>query len=453
MTPPRSGRRPDNFNEGVFFKQYSDNIGRADIIGGLHDRGFNIDRALFGPEGSGVYALAVVFSTVAAMCVLFGLTTATVFYVGKNKYPTGQIVANNVFLSLAAGALAVAGSLLAGFFFDGIFGGMEPLAIIFMAAAVPLILGFNLLSHILIGMGRIRAYNRISLAQSFVLLVLVLFFSRILNLGIVWAVGAYAVSFFVADILFVQAAAREAGGIDWRINLSYIADVFRYGMKIYPSHMFSFLNTRANFFLINVFLNPAAVGLYSVATALSEGLLIFAKSVSTVLIARVVCETDQKRLKEFTPLVCRSVLLIILPAIAILATASRPLIVAAYSAFFSGAIAPLRILLIGVFAYCGWEIISNDICGRGRQIIISYISAASFFAGVILNFIFIPRWGIVGAAWAADITYFLMFSAVAIAYKKISGNALVDVILPKRSDFNLYRDLIGDILKRINRNR
>ncbi|MFZ3074110.1 MAG: oligosaccharide flippase family protein [Minisyncoccales bacterium] len=403
----------------------------------------------FGPEGNGAYSLAVVLSSVATTCVLFGLTTATVFCVGKNKYPLGQVIAGNVFLSLAAGALGVSGILLAGIFFDGIFGGMAFLNIVLAIAAVPLALGFNLLSHILIGLGNIRAYNRISLSQSLVLLVLVLALPQFLNLGISAAILAYAVSFFIADILFVRATAKEAGGIDWRLNRDYIKDVFSYGLKIYPSHIFSFLSTRVNFFLINAFLNPAAVGLYSIAVALSEGLLIFAKSVSTVLISRVVSETDPKKLKEFTPLVYRSVIFVILPAVLILALVARPLILLAYSVSFADAVEPLRILLIGVIAYCGWEILSNDICGRGRQAIISHISAAAFFAGIIFNVFFISRWGIIGAAWAADATYCLMFFCALAAYKIISKNNFFEIILPKKSDIGLYRDSAADILKKM----
>jgi hypothetical protein len=68
----------------------------------------------------------------------------------------------------------------------------------------------------------------------------VLVLPQFLNLGISAAILAYAASFFIADILFVRATAKEAGGIDWRLNRDYIKDVFSYGLKIYPSHIFRF---------------------------------------------------------------------------------------------------------------------------------------------------------------------------------------------------------------------
>lgn len=403
----------------------------------------------FGPEGSGIYSLAVVFSTVAVTGVLFGLTTATVFYVGRKEYPASRAISNNIFIALAASLPAAAGIIFAGSFLGGVFGKMEFLNLVLTASAAPAVLLFNLLSHILVGTGQIRAYNRISLVQSILLLVLILFSAGVMDLGISWVIAAYAISFLLADVLFFRAAAKESASVDWRFDLAYVKDVFRYGAKIYPAHIFSFLSTRVNFFMINAFFNPAYVGIYAVAVALSEGLLIFSKSVSTVLIARVVSEKNEKSLKEFTPLVCRSVLLAILPAVAVLAAVAPPLVVLLYSAPFSAAVPPLRILLLGVFAYCGWEILSNDLCGRGRQAIVSGISAAAFIAVIAFNVFLIPRWGISGAAWATDGAYCLMFFAVAAAYAKISGNSFLQFIFPKKSDIGLYRALLNGMIKKI----
>lgn len=405
---------------------------------------------VFGPQGSGVYALAAVFSGAAATLALFGANTATIFYTGKKKYSIGQIIANNIFFSLFAGGLAVAAGLPLAIIFAGDFlRGLDLFQIFLAAASIIPIVAFNLLSHILIGLEEIRVFNRISLFQSALLVGLIFVFAVGFGLGVETALAAYALSFLFSSLLFAGAAARVAGGIVWKFNFDYIKDILSYGAKIYPTHVFSFLNSRANFFLVGFFLNSAAVGLYSAAAALSEGLAIIARSAGTVLIARVACQTDEKKLKEFTPAVCRTIMAIIFLAAGFLALAARPAIFLIYSESFAGAAAPLVIMLVGSLALCGWEIISSDLAGRGRQAVISQIAAAAFFAGIFLNILFIPHWGLAGAAWAVNASYFIMFFSAARAYKKISGNGLQEMVLLKKSDIKIYWNFAAAMLKRI----
>jgi O-antigen/teichoic acid export membrane protein len=404
----------------------------------------------FGPHGSGVYSLAVVFIGIAAISALFGMNTATIFYTGKKKYSAKLIIANNIFVSFAAGALIFAVALPLAIIFNDELLKVIDWRITFMAfAAIIPVICFNLLSHILIGMERIKTFNRLSLLQSFLLVAMIFVVSYIFRLDIFAAIAAYALSFFAADIFFAVAAAKYAGGIVWKLNVGYIKDVISYGIKIYPSHLFSFLSSRVNFFIVGFLLNSAAVGFYSVALALAEGLGIFAKSAGTVLIARVVCETDQQKLKEFTPAVNRAVLAMIFLAAIILSLIAYPLITIIYSQNFAAAAPPFIVMLFGVPAFCGWEILSNDIAGRGRQIIISRIAAVAFWGGVVLNIFFILCWGLIGAAWAINAVYFYMFFAASVAYKKISGNGIFEITIIKKSDIKAYWNYLSAALKRV----
>ena len=403
----------------------------------------------FGPHGSGVYSLAVVFIGIAAMSALLGMNTATIFYTGKKKYSAKLIIANNVFVSFVSGTVAVAVALLLAIIFnDELLKGLDWRAIVMAIAAIIPVICFNLLSHILIGMERIKTFNRLSLLQSVLLAAMIFIVSYVLRLDIFAAIAAYALSFLIADIFIAVAATKYAGGIVWKLNIGYVKDIISYGIKIYPSHIFSFLSSRVNFFIVGFLLNPAAVGFYSVAAALAEGLGIFAKSAGTVLIARVVSQTDQKKLKEFTPAVNRAVLAMMFLAAIFLALTAHYFVTTIYSQNFAAAVAPFIVMLFGAPALCGWEILSNDIVGRGRQIIVSQIAAIAFFGGVVLNIAFISQWGLIGAAWAINAVYFFMFFAVVAAYKKISGNGIFEIIIIKKSDIKAYWNYFSAVFKK-----
>jgi len=101
-----------------------------------------------------------------------------------------------------------------------------------------------------------------------------------------------------------------------------------------------------------------------------------------------------------------------------------------------------HILLIGTLAVSGSRILANDLAGRGRPVINTYIAIVSATLNIILNAIFIPRNGISGAALASAISYFFMFFLKAIIYGIISGNKIKDIILIKKSDFKFYENFL-----------
>jgi O-antigen/teichoic acid export membrane protein len=96
----------------------------------------------------------------------------------------------------------------------------------------------------------------------------------------------------------------------------------------------------------------------------------------------------------------------------------------------------------------GWRILANDLYGRGKPELNIYISSASFALNIILNVLWIPRFGIIGASLATSISYTFAFLLITAVYSKVSGNRLWNIIIPRNSDFYFYRNLITKIISR-----
>lgn len=192
-------------------------------------------------------------------------------------------------------------------------------------------------------------------------------------------------------------------------------------------------------FLVNGFLNPVAVGFYSIGVALVEKLWLISQSASTVLFPRVAAETDEQRRKDFTPMVARTVLWVTALGAIALAFVSHWIVLLLYSEAFLPSVRPLQILLLGVVALSVTRVLANDIAGRGRPILNTYVSVATLGSNVILNLIWIPRYEIAGAAWASTVSYSLTLVARLFLYCRLSGNSWTKVVLPQRGDWALYR--------------
>jgi len=201
--------------------------------------------------------------------------------------------------------------------------------------------------------------------------------------------------------------------------------------------------------MVNIFLNPWAVGLYSVAVAFSERTWLISQAAGTVLFPKVSSEINEERLKRFTPLVCRNILFISFLVALLLFFLSRWLVILFYSKAYLESVFPFQILLIGTVALSGHRIMTNHLAASGKPMVNTYIAALALIANILLNIVLIPQFGIAGAAWASVGSYVLSFIIKTIVYSRISGNRVKDIIFIKRSDFKFYREFLKIIRNRI----
>lgn len=392
---------------------------------------------VLGPEGKGIYSLALLLPAFLVILTHFGIGGTSIYYLGREKYNPKEIFGNNILYTVFVSIFAILiGSVVILFFSPQIFPGIEKKYLFLALFLIPLQHFLNFIAIVFLGIQKIKKYNFIFFIQNFIFLILIAISLLGFHLGIVIAITAQIISLILADIVLFFLLKKEVKGISLKFNKSYLKDIFSYGSKNYFTNILDFLRSSSTPFLINIFINPLAVGFYSVAMALSEKLLLFSQSAATVLYPRVSSENNLKRLKEFTPLVCRNILFITTLGAILAFFLSHWLITLLFSKKFLDAIQVFRILLIGVIPMSGSGILSNDIAGRGKPILNSYIYGGTFFLSLILYIISIPRWGIEGAAWATTISYFFLFITILITYAKISGNKIRDIIILRKSDFN-----------------
>ena len=399
-----------------------------------------------GPEGKGIYSLAILLPALLVTFTNLGINPATVFYVAKKKYSSKEVFGNNIIFTGLISLFAILGGLGIIFFFsDKLFNGVEKEYLLLALCLIPFSLFFDFISHIFIGLQKIKKYNIISFLQSFLVLILIGVLLLGFKFGITAAIAAQIVVFLLAGIVLFFLVKSETEGIFLKPNKQYLKDASSYGLKAHLGGVISFLHLRADLFLINIFLNPLAVGFYSVAVALSEGMRLIPRSVGTVLFPKVASETDPESLKKFTPLVGRNVLLATLLVAILLFVFSHWLVVLLYSQAFLESIQPFRILLIGAPAFCGHTVLIHDLMARGKPMLVSCISGISLVLNIILNILWIPMLGIIGAAWATAISYSVMFMITIFIYGRISGNKIKDIIIPQKSDFQYYKNLLLSI--------
>ncbi len=394
---------------------------------------------VLGPEGRGIYALAALLPSLIVTFSNLGIGSATVYYVARSEFRRQEILGNNFLLSLGIGVLGVlAGVIVVLFFKQRIFPGVDSSYLLLALALVPAQVFFSYVRYVLLGAQRIKEFNYIQVAQSILFLVLLAIALLGLRAGVTGAILAVLLTWVFIDVLVFRLAKAVAGGIDYKPNSSYIKRAITYGVQAHLSNILGFLNYRVDMFLVNGFLGPAAVGMYAVGVGLVEKLWMISQAASTVLFPRVAAETEEQKRKEFTPLVARTVLWTSVFGALVLAFLSRWIILLLYSEAFLPAVSALQALLAGIVMLSAGRVLSNDISGRGFPGLNIYIGIAAVATNIALNFLWIPYYGIVGAAWASTVSYSVSFLLALFFYCRLSGNNWSKVVIPQRGDWALY---------------
>ncbi|MGQ9631391.1 MAG: flippase [bacterium] len=395
---------------------------------------------LLGPEGKGIYTLAALLPALVVTFADLGVGPATVYYVAQGRYHRREVLGNNVLLGISIGTGGMAIGLVAVFLLrQSVFSGVAQGYLLFALALIPVDFLFSYIQHILLGAQRIKEYNLITIVHAVLFLAFILIALGGLKAGVAGALAASLSSWVLADALLLIWARKITGGISFKPNTPYLKNALTYGIQAHLGNILGFLNYRIDMFFVNYFLNPAAVGFYSIGVGLVEKLWLVSQAASTILFPKVAAEKDDPKRREFTPLVARTVLWVTaLGALAILLI-SRWIVELLYSSDFLPAVRPLQILLPGIVALSAARVLANDIAGRGRVMLNNCAMSVTVATNVILNLLWIPRYGIEGAALASTVSYGVTLVVMIFIYCRLSGNYPAKVLLPQRSDLALYR--------------
>lgn len=394
---------------------------------------------VFGPSGNGVYAVALLLPTLLVTFLNFGVSTANIYYLASREVDLRTSFLVSAFLALVCGlsGLAIGAVMLAGFG-ETLFPGVEMRVLMVALAAFPFLLMLQFVGGLLQGLQDFRAFNLTLLVPSFVTLAAAGLLVVLARLDLF----SLTASYLLGQVLGVGAALISLLRCpEWRQTTDqcggrhYLRQVLGYGLKAYASNVVTFLNYRANLFLVNVFLNPVATGLYVVALQFAEKLWLPSQAVSTVLLPKIsqLSGNEEKR-RRFTPMVARWTL-----AVTALAGLCAVLLIDVVVNLlmgddFSEVKWLFFILLPGLVAWAPARVLANDIAARGLPEVNFWISVIVAVVNLTGNILLIPWWGVKGAAIATSTSYGLMLLLTLMRYSTISAVRWGQLLIPDEEE-------------------
>jgi len=370
-----------------------------------------------GPSGKGAALIVLLIGNLLALVLNCGISFSNVYFTASGKISPSKLLQNSVLFTILMTGLGVvlvtivSATGLTQKLIPGISSGLLLAGVV----VLPFLLLNAMLACLLQGLQQIITVNIINFLQALCNVVLIIILVVFFRFGIWGAVLATQVAtvFAVGAKFFVLCGQGLEAWPKW--DSPVVRETLNYGAKCYVANIMQFFNFRLDSLIVNVYLGASGTGLYSVSVALAELLWYLPNAAAYVLFPKS-AEIEAHAMRKMLPKVLFTTVGITTGTAIVLAIGGRLIIGTLYSKAFLPAYGPLLALLPGVICLGAANVLLANLSGSGHPIYQSMSVGASLVFTISLDFALIPQYGIMGAAVASSISYFVGFLAAVYFY-------------------------------------
>ena len=410
-------------------------------------RGMNVVVALvtmvltsnqLGADGRGTFVLGITAVGIVS-ALTGGLTASAGYQVSNRRREPGVVLLSGSTLAGALGVLAI----VAGFAVTAALHGevsKEALAVAFACAAVIL---NSVIAGVFLGHGALVRYNVALVAPPLLSLSLIaidFFLLDQVNPGA--ALAAFALGQWLTFPLLLVLGARTMLR-NLKFDGGLTAALARFALVAAVSSGVSYLNYRADTFVVEHFEGKSGVAIYSGAVYIAESVWQFSGSLALATYARI-GSLDRQGAAELTTRVMRHTLVILGAVCAVLFAAANIIVDTFFNKEFAGMATALRILLPGTLIYGLAAAFSGFYTyQRGIPWAAAVVAGVGLAIDLSLDFVLVPKMGVNGASLASALAYGVAMLGAIAFFLRDTGTSPATVFRFGRADIDDYRDLFS----------
>ncbi len=361
---------------------------------------------LLGPEGRGLYALAMTCIGIGIQLGTLGFHASNTYYVAQDASQLSVLLGNSLVLSVVAGVVAALLVLVIIAVWPELLPFDNTLLFLILIGFPPS-LAYVLIQSLIVGLHEIRFYNIIELLNKTLALLFIGFcvLSHIVTVSSVFMTGILALS--VALIMSLFQLKKHSKELP-KYSFHFFQCNFGFGFKSYLVAFFSFLVLRFDLWMVQYLLGTKEAGYYSIATAMSDMIYVFPMLVGKLLFPKLSAEQDIREKQRKTKLVALLITVIMSFIGFLVMLVIEPVVRVVFGSEFLFSVQPFLWLLPGIICLSINAIFMSYFASVNMPPIVVFFPFFSFLLNVFLNLYFIPSYGIVGAAFSSSIAYSVM---------------------------------------------
>ena len=439
------------------------------------------------PQEHGKSGIAASLPFILGAVANLGLATSLVYFVRRGRYAAQTAFETSMGVALAwGGFVAIAAAAITLWVLPWI-GGEEwrfdPIVVVPICLAVPLLLVASYANSTQLATDRIRDYGVVHVVTS--LAFLPAFFGFFFGFGGEVADGDVPVAVAwgrVASTLVVAALAlwlvRSVVTLRVRVDRAYLNDAVRYGWKANLTSTLTYLNHRLGPPGLAPVFHPVAggpgpgaaagrrppavqVAFYSMAVTWAELVWHFPEAMRDLFFSKVAGSTHEQA-RQLTPILSRLGLAIslfgalaivflvdpIMSLITIAAKGDDGVWLREWSPTVS---ASLLVLVPGTVAFTVSKVLQADLAARDRLQTCVNAQLVVLVTMLGLDVLLIPEHGAVGAAAASTIAYVVSTIYTAVVYGRQTRTPIWRFLIVHTGDFRYIRDIVVAVLDKVRR--
>jgi O-antigen/teichoic acid export membrane protein len=408
-------------------------------------RGLNVGVALvtvllashvLSTDDYGVLALALAaIGIVTAMTS--GLTAATAYQIANQRRGDGEALLSAGSLALAFGVVAI----LAGVLGTQVLSGQASVLSFTIGAASAAVLINGVVGGVFLGRDDLLRYNITLVLPPFLALssMAVVFFVINHRTPESALVASVTGQWGAAVVLVALCVKTGRAGFAYSRSLAML--VLRFTVVAGIASGISYLNYRADLFVVAHFEGESGVGVYAIAGYIAESIWQVSSSLALATYARLGSVSRPEAVALTTRIMRHTI--VILGVICIIIFALAGLLQSVLFSKYDGMATALRFLLPGVLLYSLAQAYSAFYTyQRGWPWVSAIVAGGGLIVDLSLDFALIPSMGVNGAALASSIAYSVAITGGLIVFVRTEHVRASDVFRFGRADMDDYRTLV-----------
>lgn len=404
-----------------------------------------------GAELKGVLALLTGTVALIAMLGQLGLPAAAIYFARSDTYNVRTILASFSLVVVAVTVLACLLVALLRVSFITLFmagAALSDAEIWLTIAALPAIMFYQFLASLLVGTGDAAAYRRLTIGFGLLNAGLTVLLVVVLRLGVVGTLWAALISYTFVVGLSLNRLLGSIAGETVAPGLAPLGVMLRFGLQQYAGTVGSQLFKRADIYLLALFLDTTAVGIYSVAQTAYEAVLSIPRAINA-LIAGEVAGGKGASSEQMVASTARNVLWL-MSAVTLGLICVSPLAVPLfYGPAFQASVLPMIILLCAAVLVGLTSTLQAYFLGVGRPDLNGLYPMVSGGVNLILSLLLIPVAGAAGNALATLLAAFCLLALTMRSFRHLSGLPISVLWQIRQSDITGWRTALRSAVRRL----